>query len=52
MGVSDNLSIWINGTKWEGRQNEFTPEPPDHIKDISWRDLEPRGLNVVLKILM
>jgi hypothetical protein len=52
MGVSDNLSIWINGTKWEGRQNELTPKPPDHIKDISWRDLEERGLNVVLRILM
>jgi hypothetical protein len=27
MGASDNLSIWINGTKWEGRQTELTPKP-------------------------
>jgi hypothetical protein len=44
--------IWINGTKWEGRQNELTPKSPDLINDISWRDLEQRGLNVVLRILM
>jgi hypothetical protein len=39
-------------TKWHGFQNEPMVLPPDHIIVISCLDLDPRGLNVVFKILM
>jgi hypothetical protein len=46
-------TVWgIRGTKWHGFQNEPMVLPPDHIIVISCLDLDPRGLNVVFKILM
>jgi hypothetical protein len=50
--VMESIIDSIRGTKWHGFQNEPMVLPPDHIIVISCLDLDPRGLNVVFKILM
>jgi hypothetical protein len=49
----EHSTVWgIRGTQLHGFQNEPMVLPPDHMVVISCLDLDPRGLNVVFKILI